>query len=328
MKKLKAAVIGIGNMGRHHARIYSELLETELVAVSDLDEKKGKEIALSYQCNFYKNYQEMLDKEKPELVSIAVPTSFHYQIGMECIRRKIHVLIEKPIAMNIEEGEELIKESQKKGVVLMVGHVERYNPAIKKTKELIKEGVFGEIISLNARRLGLVPPKIKDINVIIDIGIHDIDIFNYLLEKFPNKIYAVGGKALLKNQEDYANIFLKYNSKVSGLIQLSWITPVKIRQLTIGGSKAFAEINYISQKIELYDHGYKQEFGDFQEFVERFGNKKRGKFIKVEIEEPLKAEIKDFIKSIIGEKEVFSPLYALEALKISLEASKQVSYDS
>lgn len=325
MIKLKAAVIGVGNMGRHHARIYSELEDSNLVAVADLNKELGKEIALKFGCKFYSNYQEMLDKEKPNIVSIATSTSSHHKIGLDCIKRKIDILIEKPIASGVEEAQELINEAEKESVILMVGHVERFNPAVRKVKELIKKGDLGDVVSLNVRRLGLVPPKIKDVNVIVDIGIHDIDIFNYLLERFPEDVFAIGGKALLKDQEDYANVFLKYANHIGGHIQLSWITPVKIRHLTVGGTKAFVDVDYITQKVEVFDHGYTQDFGSFQEFVSKFGSKPHGNILPVKIEEPLKAQIKEFIDSVKKRRvPSISGTDALEALRFALLASEKI----
>lgn len=326
MKKLKAAVIGIGNMGRHHARIYSELEETELVAVADLNKDLGEKITSSFGGNFYLDYQEMLDKEKPDIVSVATPTSTHYKIGMECLKRKIHVLVEKPIASSVAEGEKLIKEATKQGVVLMVGHVERFNPAIEKIKELIEGKKIGDVRVIVCRRGGMpANARIKDVNVIIDIGIHDIDILNYLYSSYPKEMLATGGRALLSRHEDYANIYLKYSLDKSGYIQVDWITPRKIRKIYITGTKGYIEADYITQEIEMYQHPPSYEINNsFEEYVRKY-IEVEGEKIDFRKEEPLKLEISNFISSILGKEPLrISPKEALFALKIALQASELI----
>ena len=142
-QRLKAAVIGVGSMGRHHARNYSQMRGLELVGVSDTDETTGQKAAREFKTRFYKNYLEMLEDENPQLVSLATPTRFHHPIALDVIRRKIHLLIEKPITFNIDEAEEVINEAKKHKIKLTVGHVERFNPAVIALKKLIRQGRIG-----------------------------------------------------------------------------------------------------------------------------------------------------------------------------------------
>jgi len=324
-KKLNVAVIGVGNMGKHHARIYSSLKDANLVAISDINEKVGEEIAKKFNCKYYKNYKEMIEREELDVVSIAVPTRLHKKVALDIISKGINVLIEKPIASTLKEAHKIIEEAKKNKIKLTVGHVERFNPAVRKLKEIIQQGKLGNIISIIAKRVGPFAPQIKDAGVLIDLAVHDIDIINYLLEKEPTKIYANGGKAINSYKEDYAEIFLNYGP-ISGYIQVNWITPVKIRELHITGTKGYAQLNYITQELNLYQSKYKKEFDDYGDFVIKFGSSKKVS-IPVKFEEPLKLEIESFLKSVKENKKLeVTAKEGLNALKIALKALKNIAY--
>ncbi len=311
---INIAVIGVGNIGKHHARNYYELPTSNLVAISDLNETIGKELAKKYSCKFYKDYKEMLKKEDIDAISIAVPTSLHKQVALDVLNANKHILLEKPIADTIKNAEEIIKKAKEKNLKLMVGHIERFNPAITKLKSIIDEGQLGDITTVMVRRVGLYPPQIKE-NVVIDLAIHDIDIFNYLLNSLPSNSYCLTGKALVNQKEDYADILLKYNN-TNAFIQVNWITPIKIRKLNITGTKGYAELDYITQELTLYKSNYKKEFNDFEDVV-KFSKPDKIE-IGVENKEPLKAEIEAFLTSIEEDKEPpVTGQEALEALRIA-----------
>ncbi len=324
MKKLKAAVIGVGNMGRHHARIYSKLSQTNLIAIADINEKISKALAKKYRCRFYTDYKKMLDEEELDVVSIATPTSLHYKIALDCIKRKINVLVEKPIASTLGQAEIMINEAKKQDVTLMVGHIERFNPAVRKIKDMVARGLLGEVRCIISKRVGMpATGKVIDANVIVDIGIHDIDILNYLYNSVPEKIVVAGGRAFMKDREDHADIFLKYPPCKSGYVQVNWITPKKIRKICLTGTKGHVEADYITQQIELYKHPYKHDIkSGFESFVRSYVEAEK-EIILVKKEEPLKLEMLNFVNNVLGEEKLeISPKEALLALKIALQASK------
>lgn len=317
------AVIGLGNMGKHHARVYSELEKVNLIAISDINEEEG-EVANKYDCRFYKDYREMLKREHIDAVSIAVPTKLHERVAVDCIHAKKHVLVEKPLANTLEDAEKMISVAKEQGVRLMVGHIERFNPAVKKLKEIIDQNRFGTLTSIIARRVGIFPPQIKDANVVLDLAVHDIDIFNYLLEKKPSEIYAKGGKVLDEDREDHAMILLKYG-ETNCFVQVNWITPVKIRNLSVTGVKGYAELNYITQDLKIYESVYEKTFDTFGDFVIKFGTPKE---IKVDVKkvEPLKVELRHFIRCVENNEEpLVSGEDGLLTLKISLKAIESYS---
>ncbi len=318
---MRVCVIGTGIMGKNHARVYHEMDCVKLVGIADPDRKRGKEIAEMYGCCYYGNHIEMLEKEKPDAVSVCVPTSLHYAVGMDVIKSGVNLLIEKPIADNVQKAEELVKLADEKGVCLSVGHIERFNPAVQYLKRLIDRGKLGKITSILARRVGIMPPRIKDANVVIDIAVHDIDVFGYLLGKEPEKIYASGGKALVNDREDYADIFLKYNG-TNGLIEVNWITPVKIRMLNVTGTKGYVQLNYITQELTLYESVYERKFDEFGDFVVNFGEPKK-KVVEVKKDEPLRLELSNFIESIKdGKDPMVTGDDGIRVLKIAAEIMK------
>jgi UDP-N-acetylglucosamine 3-dehydrogenase len=318
---MKVGVIGVGSMGKNHARIYSEMPGVKLAGIVDRDRKTGESIAAKCGCKYYDNHLDLLEKEKPDAVSVCVPTSLHYTVAKDVIAHGVNLLIEKPITKNLRHAEEIVVMAKKAGVKLAVGHIERFNPAVQRLKKLIDDGKLGVITSILARRVGLFPPRIKDANVVIDIAVHDIDIFNYLLGKNPVKIQASAGKALINDREDYADIFLKYNG-TNGLIEVNWITPVKIRVLNVTGTKGYAELNYITQDLVMYESIYKKTYDQFGDFVVKFGEPKK-RHLKTKREEPLKLELLDFVQAVKKDR---SPLVTgeegLDVLRVATEIIK------
>ncbi len=317
MPRPKCAVIGVGNMGKNHVRTYAQLPEVELVAVSDISDVLRTQVGTEFNLPTYASYQEMIEKECPELVSICVPTAHHFAVAAYCLRAGVHVLVEKPITLNVVEAQQLAEIAQEKNRLLCVGHIERFNPAVRKVKELIDKGELGKITALIARRVGGFPPQIKDANIAVDLAIHDIDVVNYLLGELPQEIMVHKEKNHIEQREDAVEFFLKYHS-ASAYIQANWITPVKIRKLTITGSNGYLEMDYVTQQIEFYKSNFekfKEQIGDFSDYILRFSDPDKI-VISVAKKEPLKEELSFFIGLVI-EGGSFDPSYAIEALKIA-----------
>jgi len=323
--KLNAGVIGVGNMGRHHARNYAEIASTNLTAVADINPKTAKEVGSRYKCRSYDDYKVMLEKEKLDLVSIAVPTKYHKQVSLDCIAKGINILIEKPIAATVEDAKEVVQKAKQRGIKFTVGHIERFNPAVLKLKEMIDQGKLGEIVAITAFRLGPTPNHIKDANVIVDIGVHDIDIMNWFFGKLPARITAQGGRALIKNTEDHIEAFLDYGSG-TGIMLANWITPLKVRKLAVSGKKAYVELNYITQELDFYESNVVTEYDDFGDFLIKFGENQKKKTITVKNIEPLRAEIIAFAKAIrTNTRPPVTAREAIDALDIAHKITKQIT---
>lgn len=316
--RLKCAVIGAGNMGKKHVCVYANLPPVDLVAIADLNEALAKEVADVYKIRFYKDYKEMLDIEAPDIVSICVPTSLHYEVAKICLEKKINTLLEKPITTSIADGEKLLAQAKKNKVKFLVGHIERHNPAIKKVKILIEKGDLGKITAIIARRVGGFPYRIRDANIMVDLAIHDIDIANYLLNELPQEIFINKKRHHIEQREDAVEFFLKYKN-ASAYIQANWITPVKIRKLNITGTEGYIEMDYITQKVEFYKSNYKkfrEAAKGFSDYILHFSEPDKID-IPIEKNEPLKEEISYFVNCVENNLAVDSQ-FALDALKIAL----------
>ncbi|MEE9611902.1 MAG: Gfo/Idh/MocA family oxidoreductase, partial [Desulfatiglandales bacterium] len=214
---------------------------------------------------------------------------------------------------------EIIDQAEKNEIVLALGHIERFNPAVRELKKIIAERKLGDVISILARRVGIFPPQIKDANVFLDLAVHDLDIFNYLLEESPSTIFTMAGEALTRGREDHSIILLNYG-RTNCMVQVNWITPVKIRNLSVTGTKGYAELDYISQDLSVYESVYERTYDSFGDFVVKFGTPKKVK-IDVQTEEPLKAELRHFIRCVEKkEKPLVGGGEGLHALKLSLDA--------
>ncbi len=306
---LKAAVIGVGNMGRHHARVYAGLDGVQLAAVVDPDRHLAQRHADKYRCSYYSDYARMIREEKPDLVSVAVPTSLHETIALDLIAKRIPVLIEKPVTNSLRSAREIIARARTRRSIVAIGHVERYNPPVQRLKEFLKQGRFGRVIAISSKRVGVYPPQITDVDVLIDLAVHDIDVCNFLLDRMPQSVYARAGKALNSQRYDYADIFLKYKD-TDVTLQVNWITPVKVRELALTGINAYAELNYMNQTLKIYNkgHGEEDEVINVDE-------------ISLPREEPLKIELQNFADRVKGRNaEIVSAEEGLRALHIALAA--------
>lgn len=319
----RVGVIGLGNMGKHHARNYADMIGVELVAVCDVSQDLAEATARKFSCRAYCTYQEMLARERLDAVSVVVPTKLHKEVAVACMSRGIHVLVEKPIAGTIADGEAIISAAKQYGVLLQIGHIERFNPAVQRLKQIMDDGKLGEVTSIIARRVGAVPVQVRDANVVVDLAVHDIDVINYLYGVEADSIMGNVGKAMIEKREDYAEIFLKYGLR-SGFVQVNWITPIKIRNLSVTGSKGYAELNYITQELVVYESNYTKEVVDeYGDYVITFGipNKTH---IGIEVREPMFLELQSFLKCVkTGETPLVTGEIGLQVLRIALEVMGQ-----
>lgn len=304
MRTVNVGVIGVGAMGENHVRVYHKMEEANLMGVSDVSERALKKIEKKYGAKGYTDYCELLANPEIEVVSVCVPTTFHHAVVMEAIKHKKHVLVEKPIAFTLTEAEEMIAAAKEAGVILATGHVERFNPAVQKAKELIDDGVIGDIVSAFAKRVGPLPPRIKDVGVSIDLAIHDLDIMNYLFEEEITQVYGTMNSSFDDSEfEDHAEIMVSFDNESTGIIEVNWLTPYKRRELELTGTAGIISVDYIQQSIEV--------FGKFAQDIE------------IVHEEPLKGELKSFLNSVVEEKEpIITGEDGLKALKMVIAANK------
>ncbi len=325
MDKIKAAVIGVGAMGKSHARVYSTLKNVGLVAVCDSNEETARSIAEKYRIKYYTDCNEMLKKENLNAVSICVPTKFHKKVAIECIRKKINVLVEKPIAATVEEAKEIISEAGKNNVKLMVGHIERFNPVIMELKKRIGNGDLGKIYKVHCARLSPFPQRVVDVGVIVDLAIHEIDILKHIISSKIRRLYAETAQRIHSAHEDLLIGTVRFENGILGVINANWLTPQKVREITVTGEKGMFVANYLTQEFYFYENEFARKPG----YNSSFANVLEGKRIQVKInqEEPLKNELEAFTESILKNKSVpVTGEDGLDALNVAqkfIESSKK-----
>jgi len=283
MRKLGVAVIGCGYWGKNHVRVLKELENANLIAVADVNESAAREVGEKYGIKWFSSYEEILKLKEVEAVTICTPTETHKAIALRAMEEGKHVLVEKPMTNTVEEAKLLVEKSKQKDVFLTVGFIERFNPAVIEARRLVKEGKIGEVILAHARRVSRRAERIKDIGVIKDLGIHDIDVILMLFEDNVEEVYAIAGNIEFV-YEDYANIIMKFSKKRSAFVETNWLTPRKVRRLILTGTEGLINVEYISQEITI-----ENKKGIYQPFLE--------------YQEPLKLELKNFVNSILEDKE-------------------------
>jgi len=303
----KIAVIGVGNMGKNHARIYFERPDVELVAICDSNKERCDEFAGKYKCKAYYDLDEMLTNEQLDGVSICVPTMLHKAVVEKIAQKKINILLEKPAAHNVKEAEEIRDIIKKAGVVCVVGQIERYNPAVRKVIDLVFKGELGKIFYMNILRQGPYPPGVVDVDVLTDLGIHDLEIINYLLGKMGDCVSHACLQThnfINKKDPDIIRVLMKTKENIVINLSTDILSPTKIRKLYICGKKGLLSLDYITQEITFYENGKHRENIDYQEILTGVTVGEERKII-VEKKEPLLMEINNFLNSISGKEKPY-----------------------
>ncbi len=250
-RTVNVAVIGYGNMGSFHVQKYLKMDPVNLVAICDPGAGKTTIEIDGVSLPIYTCLDTLLSEHKIEAVSITSPTTTHYNIAKQCLNQGIHCLVEKPISTSHDESNELIQIAKEKGLVLTVGHIERFNPAVLAVKQCIEEGKVGAMSSLSFRRNGPFPKQIDDADVVIDLAVHDIDIANYWLGTLPDEITGHKSALITGGRPDHAEILARYG-QTNVFFQVNWVTPKRVRNAVITGKKGYIEMDFIDQSVLYY----------------------------------------------------------------------------
>ncbi len=301
---LKTAVIGVGMMGRNHARIYSELPDAVLVGVADANEAAAREVTERYGGRYYADYRQLLDTEKPDAVSIAVPTEDHVQVALHAIERGMHILLEKPIAYSEEQAEHIIAAAEKASVCLMVGHIERFNPAVGALKERLEQGELGRVFQIDARRQSPFPARVKDVGVVIDLAVHDLDVMRYITGADVVRVFAETERRIHSTQEDLMHSLIRMDDGTVGSLTINWLTPTKIRELYVTGERGMYRVDYLMQDLYFYENATTQ--GSEWETLKVLRGVSEGQMTRYVVakKEPLRAELQAFLASVRGDSAV------------------------
>jgi UDP-N-acetylglucosamine 3-dehydrogenase len=301
---IKVAVIGVGSMGKNHARVYSELPEANLVAIADSDQELAAATAEKYNVHAYTDYYELLEKEKPDAVSIVVPTALHEKVGIVALEAGAHVLMEKPIAATVEEGQCLIEKARTVHKQLMVGHIVRFNPAMQALKQKLADGDLGRIFQVFCRRAGPFPARVRDVGVVVDLAPHDVDVMRFLIGAEPLRAYAETEQRIHTNHEDLLWGLLRFPDGVVGSLEINWLTPTKIREVLVLGERGLFRVDDLTQDLYFYENA--QVNGELWPALKTLKGVSEGHMIRYAIQryEPLKAELQSFVSAIKEERPV------------------------
>jgi predicted dehydrogenase len=304
MTNLKTAVIGVGSMGQHHARVYTELTQAALVAVADISETNARSVASTYGVPAYTNYRRMLEKERPEAVTVAVPTSFHREVAGAVMESGAHVLVEKPIAGTIEESQALIDHAEALRRKLMVGHIVRFDPAIQAFKHHLDDGELGRIFQIVCRRVGPFPSRIRDVGVVIDLAPHDLDVMRFISDDEPVRVYAETQQQIHTEHEDLVTAMVHFRRGLTGVLEINWLTPTKVREVVALGERGMFRVDSLTQDLYFYENA--QANGEMWSALRALKGVSEGRMVRYPLRryEPLKAELEAFVTAVLDDAPV------------------------
>jgi predicted dehydrogenase len=286
VERIRVGVVGVGALGQHHARVYSAMPEALLVGVADTRPGRAEEIAGPLGIQAWTDCRQLVGKV--DAVSIAVPTTMHAEIGARFLEAGVHVLVEKPISHSLEQADLLIDTARKNGRILQVGHLERFNPAVRALRDIVHRPRFFE-----AHRMGLFSPRSLDIDVILDLMIHDLDIISLLVNSPPEQINAVG-IAILSKRIDIANARIQFADGCVANVTASRVSMEKIRKLRLFQRQEYISLDYTRQDVAI--HGLTSGRSGMPEIV--------GRTLTPPRREPLGDELASFLSAIRNSGEV------------------------
>ena len=302
MKTLRVGVVGVGHIGKNHARLYAETESANFTAIYDTDAENAAQIAQQYKVRAARSLEEFI--ELIDLASVATPTNTHFAVARPLLEKGKHLLIEKPIADDTAQASQLAELAAQRQLVLQVGHVERFNPVLSALEERLSHPRF-----IEAHRLSPFPNRSTDIGVVLDLMIHDLEIVLHLVRSPLQSIDAVG-VPVLSRREDIANARLRFESGCVANITSSRISPERMRKIRVFQEDAYLSLDYQNQSGEIY-----RKAGGGIERAE----------VEIEKEEPLKRQILSFIECArTGLQPKVSGFEATAALELAVEITKRI----
>ncbi|HEV8405205.1 MAG TPA: Gfo/Idh/MocA family oxidoreductase [Nitrososphaera sp.] len=282
MVSTKIAVIGVGGWGKNHARVLKDL--GCLAAISDLDAARAKEIAGKHGAQAYSSIEEMLDKERLDGCLVCTPTKTHSTVAKKVMEHGVNTFVEKPMSFSSKECEEMMQVAERKKVILTSGYVERFNPAVSDARKLIEGGMYGDPMMIEFHRENRMPLHIKDVGVIYDTSVHDIDAAMFLFGSRPNVVFARAGKRF-HSFEDFATIMLGFEGQKVAIIASNWLTPKKVRTFSAVCTDGIITGDFLTQEIKI-DHADATIMP------------------RKQFQEPLTLELQNFIDAIEGKAKI------------------------
>lgn len=292
---LRCAVIGAGQMGRLHTRVVNELDGIELFAIVDPDET-AQRLAAQNAARWFRSVDELLETDRPDFAVVTVPTDQHAAVGLRLLDAGVPLLVEKPIAATVDDARALIDAAAARGAPLAIGHVERFNPAVRELQRRLRESALGRVFQVHTRRLSPFPPRVGETGVALDLATHDLDLMCELAGR-PRRISAETDRREHRSSEDLLTAILRFDSGIIGLLEVNWLTPTKVRQLAVTGERGMFVVDYLEQHLTLYENAQASEawiaLDVFDGVTE--GNVTR---LAIKRDEPLRAQLEAFVRAL------------------------------
>jgi predicted dehydrogenase len=326
---IRVGVVGFGEWGPNHARTFANLPEAKLVGVADSRPDRLQAARQRFkEVRTFKSHKELIETVRLDALVVATPAATHAEIVRDALKAGLHVLCEKPLCLQLQDGESLIRLADTQGRVLMVGHIFLFNAGIIKLRRFIQERELGSIRYLTCQRTNLGPIR-RDVSVIWDLASHDISIANFLLNTLPIQVSAVGQSYLRESIQDVAFITLTYPNDVLVHIHVSWLDPMKVRKITVVGDRKMVTWDDLASfgPVRLFDKGVIKErhytdFGQFQ-LLPRDGDVM---IPRISMEEPLVVQSRHFLSALREKKEsVTSGRFALDVLKVMMAIDRSIA---
>ena len=251
MRDLAIGIVGVGRMGTYHLETWEHIEGAQVVGIAEPNETLAKERIGRRPIAHFRSPRELVQRRDVDAICITAPSQYHASIALEAIAAGKHVLVEKPIATTLEDGLRMAAAARAAGVKLMVGHVERFNPAVGKLAELIADGRIGKVFRVHATRVGPMPLRIQDAGVAIDLATHDLDIMQFVLGRDISRIYAEGAQCAHPTQEDMIACLLRFGGENGpmGVLDVNWLTPEKRREISVIGEGGMLTASYLTQDV-------------------------------------------------------------------------------
>ena len=319
-------------MGMNHMRVAKELIGDNLIAGADPSARAREEAESRFEVRVFADYGEMLDQVKPNAVCVAAPTQLHEQIALDVLEAGCDLLLEKPVAMDAAAAHRIIDKSNSSGLKMMAGHIERYNPAVRELRRVLKSGEIGKPLRAAARRLNPGPGRINDVGVVHDLATHDLDAMDYVLELKPVRLYAETANHTSNGREDVLAATIRFADDVVGSLDVNWLTPTKVRQLAVTGQGGMLVVDYLTQDLVLYRNDF--EHTDWQA-LQAFRGTSEGESVRLKItrQEPLRVEWEHFLGYVRDEldssqiSDGLQPITMAEAVLESARDNRVIEFE-
>lgn len=294
---LRVGLVGLGSMGRNHLRVLAGRPDCRVVALADpAAEARASAAAVVPEAAVFADPLALVAEAEFEALVVAAPTTVHAELALAAVELGIPVLVEKPLAATVEDAAEVLRASRSRGVPVAVGHIERFNPAVRELGRRLADGWLSTVYAIASRRAGPFPARIRDVGVTIDLATHDVDILSWIAGERPARVYAETAQRIHTDHEDLLFGLLHFPSGATGMLDVNWLTPAKRRQLVVVGEEGMFELDYLTQRLTFT----RAPDVSHPTLIRGYAPTFEGPVVEIPVEatEPLAAELDDFFEAV------------------------------